>query len=501
MQLSELLKSIHPNSIKGVLPESISGITHDSRKVELGNLFVAVPGVKVDGSSFIANALERGATGIVVKTGIDINAPCVVEVANPRASLADLVSHFYGNPSEYMKVVGVTGTDGKTTTSHLIRHLLLDSGYNIGVINTVYIAQNHNEQKNPFALTTPDSPDIQQFLSQTLELNDPQKPIAAILEASSHAIALDRVRAVDFDVAVFTNITSTHLEYHGSFKEYRDIKGRLFSGLTQDGQKGPKFGVINGDDSHAEFFRDRCNVPVIDYGLNDFSQVRGEVMRTGVEGSEFKVWIDGREYKSSTRLQGRFNVSNILAGISTAYGLGIDIDRLMAKIPEIGPVQGRMMEVDQGQPFRVIVDFAHTPGALRAVINSVREQDPKRLGVLIGHAGERDLNNRPELAKVAGDADIVFVTMDDPESEDPAEIAAEMSKALNDDGKIEGKDYKVIIDRRMAMEEALKWADPGDLLLFAGRGHETSIPLGNKKIPFNDENVTRELLHKMGYTR
>lgn len=499
MHPTELLRSIQPDKITGLTPNNISGITQDSRRIQEGFLFVAIPGVQIDGARFIPDALERGAVGVVVRTRTKTNAPYVVEVPNPRASLADLAAQFHGRPSELMRVVGVTGTDGKTTTSHLIRHLLLESGYQVGIINTVYIAQNGDEQKNPYSLTTPDSPDIQAFLASFVERNDPKIPQAVVLEASSHAIALDRVRAVEFDAAVFTNLTSTHLEYHGSFEEYRATKTRLFSGLKEGVKSGPKFGVLNADDPYAEYFKAESTAPVIDYGINSNCQVKGEVITTTSSGSKFKVQIDDREYLTSTTLQGRFNVYNILASLGIAYGFGLNLDKLIAKIPEIGPVQGRMMEIQMGQPFRVVIDFAHTPGALRTVVNSIKEQNPNQLAVLIGHAGERDLSNRPELARAAEDADMVFVTMDDPGNEDPVKIAKIMADALRNDGKVEGKDYRVIVDRRAAIKEALRWAKPQDLVLVAGRGHEQFIPVGTEQIPFDDAVVTRELLQEMGY--
>lgn len=500
MHPAELLRSIKPDKITGITPDNITGITQDSRRVQEGYLFVAVPGVQIDGVLFIPEAMERGAAGVVVKTGTETNVPYTVEVPNPRASLADLSSQFYGRPSEQMTVVGVTGTDGKTTTTHLIRHLLLESDYQVGILNTVYIAQNGNEQMNPYSLTTPDSPDVQAFLASFLAGSNPKIPKAAVLEASSHAIALDRLRAVEFDAAVFTNLTSTHLEYHDSFEEYRLAKTRLFSELSGGVKSGFKFGVINADDKSAGYFKAASAAPIIDYGINSNCQVKGEVLSASSSGSKFKVQIDSREYLTSTTLQGRFNVYNILAGLSVALGFGLDLDKLIAKIPEIDPVQGRMMEIQMGQPFRVVIDFAHTPGALRTVVNSIKEQNPNRLAVLIGHAGERDLGNRPELARAAEGADIVFITMDDPGDEDPIKIAEVMANALKSDGKVEGKDYRVIVDRRAAIKEALYWASPNDLVLVAGRGHEQYIPLGNKQIHFDDAVVTRELLQEMGYS-
>ena len=497
---AEIFKAIKIEQVTGSPPLDLTGITRDSRKVQAGFLFVAIPGSKTDGSQFVSDALDRGARAVVVKTGTPAFAPYLVEVKDPRASLADLAAQFYQRPSEQMKIVGVTGTDGKTTTTHVARILLLESGFQVGTLNTVYVGFNKEEQKNPYSLTTPDSPDVQAFLANILARSNNSLPKAAVLEASSHAIALDRLRAVEFDAAVFTNLTSTHLEYHSTFEEYRTVKTKLFSGLTDGVKNGPKFGVVNTDDPNAIYFKAAASsVPTIGYGLENNCQLKGEILNMTPEGSEFKVIIDGRQYLTSTTLQGRFNIYNILAGLSVAYGFGADLESLISKIPEIGPVQGRMMEIKLGQPFRVMIDFAHTPGALKTVVESIKEQKPKRLAVVIGHAGERDLNNRPELARAAEDADMIFITMDDPGSEDPVEIAEVMANALKHDGKTANKDYQVIVDRREAIKEALNWANPADLVLIAGRGHEQYIPLGQVEIPFDDAKVTSSLLQEMGY--
>lgn len=500
MNSAEIFKSIKIEGMTGVPPPEIKGITQDSRKIEEGFLFVAIPGSQIDGSSFIPHALEKGACGVVVGKDLDVNAPFVIEVENPRAALADLSSAFYGRPSEKLTVIGVTGTDGKTTTTHLIRHLLLETGWQVGVLNTVYIGWGRTEENSPYSNTTPDSPEVQSFLADIASRATLEPPKAAVLEVSSHAIALDRVRAVEFDSAVFTNLTPEHLEFHKTFDEYRRAKVQLFERLG-DGLKGRhKFGVINADDPSAQYFRAACSVPIIDYGVASDCMVRGEVVSISPSGTEFKFVVNDKEYQTFTQLPGRFNISNWLASLSVAHGFGLDLDSLANKIPQIESVRGRMMEIQEGQPFRVVVDFAHTPGALRTVVNSIKEQNPNRLAVIIGHAGGRDPNNRPELARAAEGGDFIFLTMDDPCDEDPVEIAKIMSDALRIDGKRESLDFRVILDRREAIKEALFWAKPQDLVLVAGRGHERYLPIGGVDVPFDDIVVTKELLAEMGYS-
>lgn len=500
MNSTEILNATRIEAIKGTLPTEIQGITQDSRKVQDGFLFVAIPGIQLDGASFIPHVLEKGACGVVVREDLDVTAPFVIKVENPRTALADLSSAFYGRPSEKLTVVGVTGTDGKTTTTHLTRHLLLEAGWQVGVLNTVYIGWDRAEESSPYSNTTPDSPEVQSFLADIVSRAILDYPKAAVLEVSSHAIALDRVRAVEFDSAVFTNLTPEHLEFHKTFEEYRRAKVHLFE-LLGDGLKdGHKFGVINADDPSAQYFRAACSVPVIDYGVASDCMVRGEITSISPSGTEFKFVVDDKEYQTFTKLPGRFNISNWLASLSVAHGFGLDLDSLVNKIPQIESVRGRMMEIQEGQPFRVVVDFAHTPGALRTVVNSIKEQNPNRLAVIIGHAGGRDPNNRPELARAAEGGDFIFLTMDDPCDEDPVKIAKIMADALRTDGKRESLDFRVVLDRREAIKEALFWAKPQDLVLIAGRGHERYLPIGGINLPFDDVLVAKELLTEMSYS-
>lgn len=493
VQTAKLLQALRPRAVRGDLPAVVTGIAFDSRRVKPGDLFVAVPGFKTDGARFIPDALARGAVGVVVQTGVPAEAPFVVEVADPRAALADLAAAFYGQPSRSLRLVGVTGTDGKTTTCHLIGRLLRAAGQRVAVLTTVYTAVADDERPTPFNHTTPEAPDLQAWLAAAVRAGAGH----AVIEVSSHALALDRVREVEFDAAVFTNLTPEHLDFHGTFEAYRAAKARLFQALGSGVKGGPKFGVVNADDPNSHHFRRACRVPVIDYGLDRFDvSVRGRVLELAADRSCFEVRLpDGRRYELTTRFPGRFNVYNWLAAIGTLYGLGLDLDFLPGAAPAISPVPGRLTEVEAGQPFRVVVDFAHTPAALATVLETLRQQGPRRVAVVVGHAGGRDPQNRPRMAEVAGRlADFVVVTMDDPYEEDPARIAGVMAAALAAGGRRPGQDFEVVLDRRAAIARALAWAGPGDLVLIAGRGHEQFIPLAGRRIPFDDAAVVRELL-------
>jgi len=488
----ELLRATRVVAVRGQAPSLVGGIAFDSRRVKPGDLFVALPGLRTDGARFIPEALGRGAVGVVVGAGVPAEAPFVVEVADPRAALADLSAAFYGHPSRRLKVVGVTGTDGKTTTCHLIGSLLRAAGYRTAILTTVYASLGGKEAPNPFGHTTPEAPDLQAWLAAAVESGHTH----AVVEVSSHALAQHRVRGVEFDGAVFTNLTPEHLEFHRSFEAYRAAKGSLFAGLEPGLKGGGKFGVINADDPNADYFRRVCRAPVIDYGLGrpDLT-VWGRVLELRPDGTRFEVGLPDNRYELATRLPGRFNVYNWLAAIGAVYGLGVDLGFLPDAGPKIGPVPGRLTEVALGQPFRVVVDFAHTPAALGTVLSTLRGQGPRRIGVVMGHAGGRDPNNRPRLAEVAGrHADFVVITTDDPYDEDPAEIATVMASALEALGRRRGRDFEVILDRREAIRRALAWAGPGDLVLVAGRGHEEYIPVGSRRIPFDDAAVVRELL-------
>jgi len=494
----ELLRATGVVAVRGQPPPLVGGIAFDSRRVKPGDLFVALPGLRTDGARFIPEALARGAVGVVVGAGVPAEAPFVVEVPDPRAALADLSAAFFGHPSRRLQVVGVTGTDGKTTTCHLIGALLRAAGYRTAILTTVYASLGTEEVFNPFGHTTPEAPDLQAWLAAAAESGHTH----AVVEVSSHALALHRVRGVEFDGAVFTNLTPEHLEFHRTFEAYRAAKGSLFAGLEPGAKGGRKFGVVNADDPNADYFCRVCRAPVIHYGLGrpDLT-VWGRVLELRPDGSRFEVGLaDGRRYELATRLPGRFNVYNWLAAIGAVYGLGVDLGFLPDAAPKIGPVPGRLTEVALGQPFRVVVDFAHTPAALEAVLSALREQGPNRVGVVVGHAGGRDPNNRPRLAEAAGrHADFVVITTDDPYEEDPAEIAAVMASALEALGRRRGRDFEVILDRREAIRRALAWAAPGDLVLVAGRGHEQHIPFGDRRIPFDDAAVVRELLAAGGY--
>lgn len=494
----ELLREIKVVAIRGQPPPAVGGIAYDSRRVKPGDLFVALRGLRTDGARFIPDALARGAVGVVVGIGVRAEAPFVVEVEDPRVALADLAAAFYGHPSRRLRVVGVTGTDGKTTTCHLVGSLLRAAGQQTAILTTVYASLGADEVPNPFGHTTPEAPDLQGWLAAAVQGGHTH----AVVEVSSHALVQHRVRGVEFDVAVFTNLTPEHLDFHGSFEAYRAAKASLFASLGQGVKGGPRFGVVNADDPSSEYFRRACPAPVIDYGLGRCDvAVWGRVLELKADRTRFEVHLpDGSRYELVTRLPGRFNVYNWLAAIGTVYGLGLDLRFLPDAVPAVGPVPGRLTEVALGQPFRVVVDFAHTPAALETVLAALREQGPNRIGVVVGHAGGRDPNNRPRLAEAAGrHADFVVVTMDDPYEEDPAEIAAVMASALEALGRRRGRDFDVILDRREAIRRALAWAAPGDLVLIAGRGHERYIPVGGRQIPFDDAAVVRELLLAAGY--
>lgn len=494
---SRLLGATPVAAVRGPMPPVITGLAFDSRRVAPGDLFVAIPGFKTDGAKFIPEALARGAAGVVVRTGTPVAAPFVVEVDDPRAALADLSAAFYGYPSRALRVVGVTGTDGKTTTCHLVGRLLQAAGCRVAVLTTVYTAVGGDETPTPFDHTTPEAPDLQSWLAAAVRAGAGY----AVVEVSSHALALDRVRGVEFDVGVFTNLTPEHLDFHGTFEAYRAAKGRLFVGLGLGAKAGPKFGVVNADDPNAAYFRRVCPGPVVDYALDRPAAVLGRILDLRPDRTRFEVRLpDGRRYELVTRLPGRFNVYNWLAAIGVVFGLGLDLDFLPDAAPAVGPVRGRLTEVEAGQPFRVVVDFAHTPAALAAVLETLRQQGPRRVAVVVGHAGGRDPGNRPRLAEVAGrQADFVVITTDDPYDEDPAGIAAVMAAALEAAGRRPGRDFEVILDRRAAIGRALAWAGPGDLVLIAGRGHERFIPVGRRRIPFNDAAVARELLAEAGW--
>jgi UDP-N-acetylmuramoyl-L-alanyl-D-glutamate--2,6-diaminopimelate ligase len=471
-------------AVKGELDRPISGLTMDSRRVVPGNLFFALPGLRTDGSAFIDEAINRGAVAVVTQRPVTLphGKVTLIQVADARATLARVAQRYYKFPDRELDVVGVTGTNGKTTVTHLIKHFL-NGQQRIGLIGTVHY--DLGARTVPSYKTTPESLDIYGMLAQMRDAGCRQ----AIMEVSSHGIDQQRVLGLHFGAVVFTNLTQDHLDYHKSFDAYFEVKARLFTGGTGS---LPEVAVVNLDDPYGRQLAARIppGVKVITFGEHPAADVRAEVVSLEFKRTAFQlVWPGGRAAVESP-LIGRYNVSNLLAALAACFAQGRDLTVLLPKLGSFRSVAGRMERIEEGQSFNVLVDYAHTDDALRNALGMLRAVTPGRLLVVFGCGGSRDRTKRPLMTHaVQSLADFAWATADNPRSEPLARIFSDMKAGITAPDKI-----TFIDDRRRAISLALDTARPGDCLLIAGKGHESYQEFADTVIPFDDRQVVRELI-------
>jgi UDP-N-acetylmuramoyl-L-alanyl-D-glutamate--2,6-diaminopimelate ligase len=509
LALREDLIDSKPVSIWGISDlraMMVTGVVFDSRRVRPGNIFVAVRGGSTDGHEYIPDAIARGAVGVVGEARFDELPASYFQVLDSRVALAKMSAAFYDYPSRKMTVVGVTGTDGKTTTSTLIYHILRTAGYTTGLITTVGALIGTQELDTGFHVTTPEATEIQAYLAQMAA----QGTTHVVVETTSHGLDQHRVSSCEFDIGVVTNITHEHLDYHGSYQAYRQAKGRLFRLLAQTPPKPggpPRLAVVNRDDSSCEYLKDlidEINTGVTPdlrqttFGIHPESECRAENIQLGPGGLYFQTLVQGKAFPIKTGLTGGFNVSNCLAAIAVTFiGLGIGIDAVQEGIASVTGIPGRMEWIDLGQDFWAIVDFAHTPHALRQALTAARQMlaqtdKPGRVISIFGSAGLRDRAKRRMMAEVAAElADISILTAEDPRTERLDEILGEMAAGAESKGAKEGRDFWRIPDRGAAFRFAVEIARPGDLVIALGKGHEQSMCFGNIEFPWDDRIAIR----------
>ncbi len=473
---------VAPSALGGPRPADaanvikISGVRDDSRKVEPGDLFVAVKGLRVDGHDFVGEAVERGAAAVAVENPVaGLPVPQLI-VDRGAASLASAAAWWYGDPSRELLTVGVTGTNGKTTTSFLAAAGLAGAGIATGLIGTVGIRVGKQLIRNEEPNTTPAALDLQRILREMVLAGEQ----AVVIETSSHGLAADRVASVDYDAAIFTNLSHEHLDFHGTFDAYRWAKVSLFERLPQHAKSGrPGVGVINADDAHANSFIDATRgakaLPVT-YGTRLEADVRLRDLVAKPRGSRVEVQVGRTSRTLKLRLPGTFNAHNAMAVFGLAHGLGLDLDAVSAALEAVTGVPGRMERVDLGQSFMVVIDYAHTPGALDAVLRELELLAGPGRGVIsvFGASGERDVGKRPLMGEAAAKRSrVVIVTEDDSRGESPKQIYEAIAAGAESAGKRRDHDLFVIGDRREAIGEAFRRAQPGDIVLLAGKGHET----------------------------
>jgi UDP-N-acetylmuramoyl-L-alanyl-D-glutamate--2,6-diaminopimelate ligase len=497
MKLGALLSQARVPVPDGAADLDVRAIAYDSRKVKDGSLFVAIPGFHRDGASFVGDAVKRGAVAVVAERKGRTKAPVAV-VPNARVALADLAAEFFDHPTEKLKVAAVTGTDGKTTTVHLVSDVLEAAGLRTGYATTVDFKLADHEWQNDTRQSTQETLELQEFCAELLVAGGTW----GVLEATSHALALQKMRGIDVDVAVFTNLSPEHLDFHGTLQAYLEAKGILFEMLTQGHDKGlPKTAVVNADDPHWRYLADRAvGTRLISYGIDALADVQATVVAADANGSRLKVTAFGDTVDFRLPLVGRFNVHNALAAIGAGLAAGATLAQARDALARARPVRGRMDRIDAGQPFTVIVDYAHTPESLEKVLALLRPLTPGRLIAVFGSAGERDRTKRPKLAAAAARyADHFVITQEDPRLEDPAAILADIEAGAVEAGKQRDRDYRVIADRAEAIAAAIAAAGDGDTVLLAGKGHEGSIIVGEEKVPWDEAATARAALRARGF--
>ncbi|UCB53098.1 MAG: UDP-N-acetylmuramoyl-L-alanyl-D-glutamate--2,6-diaminopimelate ligase [Candidatus Zixiibacteriota bacterium] len=480
-KLKELLNVLSSKKVSGDVDLSIKKIECDSRRVKPGDLFVAIEGYTEDGHKHVHSAVKNGAVAVVAQRNGNYKPKAKVIVPDTREALALLASRFYGCPSKKLKMVGITGTNGKTTISYLIRSILERNKNQVGLIGT--IAYWIGEEESKAINTTPESLELQRMFSEMLKQGIP----AVVMEVSSHALVMHRVDGIEFDVAIFTNLNHEHLDFHKTMDAYRQAKGLLFRKLRAKGGSG----VINMDDPNWRYFGQQAGRECLTYSINDPS---ADFFTTGYtctpENTLITMATPAGEMKLDFKLIGESNIYNALASAAAGFALNVDPQIIKTGLEAVTGVVGRMERIQAGQDFNIWIDYAHTPHAFERLLKSARRITKGQLLFLFGCGGDRDREKRPLMGKVAARyADGIILTEDNPRSEDPEAIVKHIMEGIEEKNKVE-----VIIDRREGIQRALKTARPGDTLVLAGKGHENYQAIGDKKIHFSDKETVLELL-------
>jgi UDP-N-acetylmuramoyl-L-alanyl-D-glutamate--2,6-diaminopimelate ligase len=506
--LADLLAELPVPILSGPPGEiAVFSLAADSRTVQPGSLFVAMGGGSADGHRFVPDAIRRGAVAVVGELPLDGLTVPYVRVENSRRALAHIAAAFYGYPARHLTMLGVTGTDGKTTTSNLIHQILLAAGLKAGMISTVNAVIGDQVLDTGFHVTTPDAPDVQRYLALMVKAGLTH----VVLETTSHGWAQYRVDACEFDIGVVTNITHEHLDYHGSYEAYRAAKARLLTSLAETKPKphgNIRLAVLNRDDQAYDFLSGATTVRKLSYGLGKGADIRAADLVTTSAGVAFTAVGNGLRVGIRSSLVGSYNVSNCLAALTaTVPGLGIDAEKAARGIAALQGVPGRMERIDLGQVFTAIVDFAHTPNALKAaleagreILNSSRagEAEHGRLIAVFGSAGLRDRQKRRLMAEVSAQrGDLTILTAEDPRTESLDGILAEMAAGARSQGGVEGETFWRIPDRGEAIRFAVRMAKPGDIVLACGKGHEQSMCFGALEHLWDDRTAIRAALSEL----
>jgi UDP-N-acetylmuramoyl-L-alanyl-D-glutamate--2,6-diaminopimelate ligase len=485
VKLGDLAQAHAGAKLHGPADLEILGVSYDSRLVRRGHLFAALQGARQDGLEFVKPARRKGAVAILSDRAPGVDIPWI-EAANPRAALADAAGALLGRPAEKLELAGITGTNGKTTTAFLIDAALRASGRVTGLLGT--IETRIAGRPKSASLTTPESLDLQALLREMVD----EGVTHATLEVSSHALVQDRVRGLLFRAAVFTNLTRDHLDFHGGFEPYFEAKKLLFTRHIHPQGRA----VVNIDDGHGAILANllrgpRCST----FGISPLAHIRPEGLEVSLKGVRFQCVTPEGIARVDSPLVGMFNVSNLLGAVGALMAMGLSPAEAARGVSSLEGVPGRMERVEGEKPFTVIVDYAHTDDALRNLLDTVRSLGPRRVITVFGCGGDRDRSKRPLMGSVAAQrSDLVIATSDNPRSEPPQGILDEIAQGF----KNHATPFKLIVDRRAAIEAALRAAGPGDLVAIAGKGHETTQTIRGKKLPFDDRLIAKEILKTLG---
>ncbi|MHB1127118.1 MAG: UDP-N-acetylmuramoyl-L-alanyl-D-glutamate--2,6-diaminopimelate ligase [Bacillota bacterium] len=484
--LRRLFEDLTIDWVTGSLDIEVTGLHHDSRKIQPGSLFVCVEGFHTDGHNYIGDAINRGAVAVVVSKAVSaLPGITVVRIPEGRTGMAVLAANYYDHPSRKLRMIGVTGTNGKTTTTHLIEQVLRRAGHRVGLIGT--IGNKIGGHVLPATHTTPESLELQALLAQMVDAGAGY----VVMEVSSHALALSRVDGADYGIGVFTNLTQDHLDFHRDMAEYLEAKGRLFTGIVPD-RGVSKYAVVNRDDPYHQYIVQKTSVPLITYGIDHQAQVKALNVQVRSAGVSFTIEYSCGKIDLNLKMTGKFSVYNALAAWIIGWQEGIPPLVIKEALEEATGVAGRFELVNEAQDFSVIVDYAHTPDGLENVLSAARSFVQGRLITVFGCGGDRDRGKRPLMGEVAARlSDYCIITSDNPRTEDPEAIIADIIPGVL---RVPGAQYRVVPDRRQAIGEALQIAQKKDLVMIAGKGHETYQIIKDRVLPFDDREVAREFL-------
>lgn len=483
MKLQQLIHHLHRYEVSSEYDLEISSIVMDSRKVIEGSLFFCIKGYTVDGHQFAKDAVAKGAVAIISEKKMNLPVPVIV-VPDTMRAMAILADVFFDQPTHKLHLIGVTGTNGKTTTTHIIESIFQSHQQKTGMIGTINMKIGNKTY--PVKNTTPDALTLQESFHQMVE----NKVDTVVMEVSSHALHMGRVFGCDFDVAVFTNLSQDHLDYHKTMEEYQFAKSLLFSSLgnTYNLTK-PKYAVLNADDASSDFFRRATAAQVVTYGIHEKCDMMAKNVVTTAKGTSFDLMYDDKCIPIQLKLVGQFSVYNVLAAITASYVSNIPMETIIPVVEQMSGVPGRFEAIEGGQDFTVIVDYAHTPDSLENVLKTTKQLSTNDIYCIVGCGGDRDRTKRPLMAAVAVNyANKAIFTSDNPRSEDPIQIFNDMKSGVPDLA------YEIVEDRKKAIFKAIGLAKTGDLVLIAGKGHETYQVIGDKVLEFDDRKIALEAI-------